>query len=71
MKRPELIKSRIKILKEMDGYIYNIGDETLIDKWLMYGLPDGWDDDDIDDIACDDTMWKEICELFGRIIVRE
>jgi hypothetical protein len=71
MTRPELIKSRMKILKEMDAYIYTIGDENLTDRWLMCGLPDGWDDEDLADIACDDTLWKEICELFGKIIVSE
>lgn len=71
MTRPELIKDRMKILKEMDAYIYNIGDENLIDRWLMCGLPDGWDDEDLADIACDNALWKEICELFGEIVVSE
>lgn len=71
MARPELIKDRMKILKEMDAYIYDIGDEHITNKWLMCGLPDGWDDEDLADIACDDWLWKEVCETFGRIVAKE
>ena len=65
----ELIKTRAKILKEMNEYVYNkIGDEDIIDYWLMYGMPDDSDDDDFLYCAGDDEIWLSLVDAFGKCL---
>ena len=64
----ETIELRKDFLKQFDNYIINeIGDEELIDQWLMGGLPDGYTDEDLDFIANDDDEWNDVVDLFSRI----
>lgn len=60
---------RANILGGMNSYILDVvGDEDKIDIWFGDGIPDGCDEDDLLDIAADDQDFKEICELFYRLI---
>ena len=64
----ETIELRKNFLKQFDHYIINeIGDEELIDQWLMGGLPDEYTEEDLDFIANDDDEWNDVVDLFSRI----
>ena len=70
----DLILMRVDFLKQFSKYIETIGDESIIDYWLRYGVPDGADDDMLNDIASDDDNWlsivitfSECCQIAGVI----
>jgi hypothetical protein len=63
----EIIELRVKILKEMNEYIFNkIGDEDIIDYWLLYGMPDDSEDDDFLMVAEDDKGWVNVIKTFAN-----
>lgn len=67
--RTELIKTRAKILEEMDKYIYDeIGDEDIIDYWLMYGVPDDSNYNDLLEYAENDNIWLSLVDAFGKCL---
>ena len=71
MKRWNLIELRKKFLKDFDNYIRNIiGDENVLEQWLMGGLPDGWNEYDLQDIAEDEELWIDTVECFRRCCKR-
>ena len=50
--RENIERIRQIMLVNMDTIITcDIGDENIIESWLMCGLPDGWTNDDLVDIA--------------------
>lgn len=62
----EIIKLRVKILKEMNEYIFNkIGDEDITDYWLLYGMPDDSEDDDFLMVAEDEESWVNVVKAFA------
>lgn len=61
---------KIKLLHEMDNFIRNIGDEDILETWLMCGLPDGADEEDYIFFAENEENWTEICSLFGKLAKR-
>ena len=64
----ETIELRKNFLKQFDNYIINvIGDEELIEAWLICGLPDEYTEEDLDFIANDDNEWNDVVNLFSRI----
>ena len=65
----EIIKLRVKILKEMNEYIFNkIGDEDIIDYWLLYGMPDDSEDDDFLMVAEGEESWVNIVKTFDKCL---
>lgn len=65
----EIIELRVKILKEMNEYIFNkIGDEDIIDYWLMYGMPDDSEDDDFLMVAEDEEGWVNVVKTFEHCL---
>lgn len=65
--RSELVMYRKEFLKQMDDYIKDmIGDESIIMKWLMGGLPDGYNEIDLEEIASDDELWLDCVKCFSR-----
>ena len=69
--RNELIKLRKKFLVDFDNFIRNkIEDEEILMSWLMCGLPDGWNEYDLIDIAEDEELWNDVVECFRRCCVR-
>ena len=65
----ETIELRKEFLQKFDDYIINdIGDEEIIEQWLMGGLPDAWTEEDLEYIATDEEQWCYICGLFGRLV---
>ena len=61
-----ITKCRIEFLKQFDYYIRNIiGDDDITEEWLMLGLPDGYDEVDLNDIALDDESWLDCVNCFS------
>lgn len=61
-------RARMMILLQMDNYIkYDIGDDVIFyDVWCATGLPDGYDLDDVKEIAEDDELWMGCVETFAE-----
>lgn len=65
--RKEIVEHRIYLVKEMDKFIKNrVEDESIIDCWLMCGVPDGADEIDYREIAEDDELWLDVVKEFNR-----
>ena len=67
----DLIQLRKKLLKEMNTYIIEMGDEEIWATWITLGVPDAPSEDDYDFIAENDDEWNDVCGLFGRLVVEE
>ena len=63
-----IIAQRMNLLQQMDIYLrHNIQDEEiLIDIWFVTGLPDGWQECDLYDIAEDEDLWLDAVKTFYR-----
>ena len=62
----EIIKLRVKILKEMNEYVFNkIGDEDITDYWLLYGMPADSEEDDFLMVAEDEESWVNVVKAFA------
>lgn len=58
---------RMGFIVQFDEYIRNeIGDENILNMWLMGGLPDGADENEIREIAQDDELWLDMVSCFSR-----
>lgn len=58
---------RIELLKQMDTYVREtIGDDEITELWLEEGLPDGYDQVDLMEIALDDEVWFWMVDAFRR-----
>ena len=67
IKQTDIIKCRIEFLKQFDYYVKNIiEDEDIIDMWLRFGVPDGYNEIDLKDIALDDEMWIDCVNCFSN-----
>lgn len=64
----DIAKCRIEFLKQFDSYVReDIGnDEITCDIWLAEGLPDGYDETDLKEIALDDELWLNCVKCFNR-----
>ena len=67
-RQTDITKCRIEFLKQFDYYVRNtIGDDIITcDIWLAEGLPDGYDDDDLKEIAESDKCWLYCVEAFSK-----
>lgn len=62
---------RANILGGMNTYILDVvGDEDVTQSWLMCGVPDGCDEDELMEIAGDVQQFKETTSLFAKLINR-
>lgn len=67
IRQTDITKCKIEFLKQFDYYIRNIiGDDDITDKQLMFGLPDGYDEADLKDIALDDKLWLDCVNYFSN-----
>lgn len=62
------IERKIELLKDMHNYIIDMGDEDIYDRWIEEGVPDEPDDEIFEFIASNDNDWREVCELFGKLV---
>jgi len=67
MEQIDITKCKIEFLKQFDYYVRNIigDDEITCDIWLVNGLPDGYDEIDLKDIALDDELWLDCVNCFA------
>ena len=67
IRQTNITKCRIEFLKQFDYYIRNIiEDDDITEEWLMLGLPDGYNEVDLDDIALDDELWIDCVNCFSN-----
>ncbi len=66
--RSELVMYRKEFLKQMDDYVRDmIGDDDITtDIWFAGGVPDGYDEQDLIDIAEDDDLWLDTVNCFAK-----
>ena len=62
-------KTRVELLKEMNTYMLQLGNETLLRAWFLTGIPDCPDEEDFEFFATDDNEWNYIVRLFGRLTI--
>lgn len=65
------MNSREKMLIGMNEIIMNLNNEGPIDSWLMGGVPDGADEEEIKAMANDDEDFKYCASLFLDIMKRK
>lgn len=58
----------MNMLGGADSFLREYGDEDISDDWLMYGVPDGADEEDLADIAEDLEDFTDIMECFCRCL---
>jgi uncharacterized protein YeeX (DUF496 family) len=61
-------EQRIELLRGMNQYIIDMGDEEIYEIWFSLGVPDEATDDDYECIAEDLDQWVFVCNIFGTII---
>lgn len=68
MKDSRVLAERIINLLEMDEIIRDYGDEELMERWYVEGVPDGATDEDsigiLLSIAEDEEGYQNICDVF-------
>jgi hypothetical protein len=62
-------KTRVELLKGMNTYMLQLGNETLLGAWFLTGIPDCPDEEDFEFFATDDDEWNYIVRLFGRLTI--
>ena len=62
-------KTRVELLKGMNTYMLQFGNETLLGAWFLTGIPDCPDEEDFEFFATDDDEWNYIVRLFGRLTI--
>ena len=62
------IERKIEFLKDMHNYILDMGDEDIYDVWIEEGVPDEPNEEIFEFIASNDDDWREVCELFGKLV---
>lgn len=61
-------EQRIELLKGMNQYIIDLGDELAYDAWFSMGVPDEATEEDYEFIASNIEHWVFVCNIFGAII---
>lgn len=65
LEKTNIVECRVEFLEQLDFYIRDvIGDDNITDYWLTYGLPDGYTNEDLTEIATDDNAWLEMITAF-------
>jgi len=62
-------KTRVELLKGMNAYMLQLGNETLLGAWFLTGIPDCPNEEDFEFFATDDDEWNYIVRLFGRLTI--
>lgn len=60
-----LTEMRISFLRDMDTYVRKNSGSRGFEYWLTYGLPDGWNETDLKEIAEDDELWLDTISAFN------
>ena len=67
-KQIDITTCRIEFLKQFDYYVRNIigDDDITVNIWLAGGVPDGYTDEDLKEIAIDDELWFDCVDCFAN-----
>ena len=60
-------QARIKLLKQMNQYIIDLGDEEVWLEWITEGVPDEASKDDYDYIASNEDEWLDTVKIFANL----
>ena len=60
-------QARIEILKQMNQYIIDLGDEEVWMTWITLGVPDEPSEDDYDFIAGNEDEWLDTVKIFANL----
>lgn len=63
-------EQRIQLLKQMNQYIIDLGDEEVYEAWFSLGVPDEPTEEDYEFIAKDAKHFAFICSMLGQIVKR-
>ena len=63
--------TRVYLLKMMNQYIIDLGDEDIWMDWITLGIPDEPQEDDYLFFAESDDQWVYICDLFSKLVNKE
>lgn len=66
--REEMRKTRLSLVHQMHDYIMNTGDEEIFEIWLRDAIPDCPCEEDFEFFAEDADEFKELCNLFGKLV---
>jgi hypothetical protein len=66
--REEMRKARLSLVHQMHDYIMNTGDEKIVEIWLRDAIPDCPCEEDFEYFANDASEFRELCEIFGRLV---
>ena len=61
-----LEEMRVSFLRDMDTYVRKNCGNLGFEYWLTYGLPDGWNETDLKEIANDDELWFDCVNAFNN-----
>jgi hypothetical protein len=64
----EQVVLRANILGGLNSYILDLGDESIIEPWLMCGVPDGCTEEELMEIAEDVDDFRSIVKEFAKLI---
>lgn len=62
-------RTRVELLKGMNTYMLQLGNETLLGAWFLTGIPDCPNEEDFEFFATDNDEWVYICKLFARLTI--
>jgi hypothetical protein len=72
MKSKGLLVDRVLLLKQMDLYVLkHVDNEYMIKYWLLYGVPDESDMDDLFEIAEDNELFLDVINAFNYCTKRK
>ena len=62
------VQERFEVLKGMNTIIKSMNDESAYSAWI-YIIPDGADDDELQEIAEEDEeSFEDACKLFAKLV---
>ena len=64
----ERIVLKANILGGLNSYILGLGDEEILEPWLMCGVPDGCTEEELMEIAEDEEEFRRIAKEFAKLI---
>ena len=65
-----MLEKRIEILKRMHDVVLGIEDETAYYDYWINLVPDEPCEEDFEDIASDDEMFKQVLTLFNQLLMK-
>ena len=64
-------KAKETMLKGMNEIVLHLNNENAITPWLVYGVPDGAEDVEIERMAADDTTFDDCAKVFLQIMQKK